>query len=173
MAKKKTARAKKTTTKKKVAKKQPFEEVTTGQEQPQKKGLLEEIEEMRANGDTSSASYIEKIHQMEVIFGVGETNPYGTNHLPIFEEKLGEMSEADMRALANRVGINPFYNKKNLKENLIKEFRGYKSRTNSFNSSPPQDALKLDPNNPQHAEALKIIQSAGPSDPNLNNPFAE
>ena len=48
--------AKKKSGKKKNA---PYKEVTTGQEQPAKKGLLEELEELRNDGETSTARYQE------------------------------------------------------------------------------------------------------------------
>ena len=68
--------AKKKTGKKKSA---PYKEVTTGQEQPAKKGLLEELEELKSKGETSTARYQEVLQEVEVIYGTGETNNFGTN----------------------------------------------------------------------------------------------
>ncbi len=45
----------------------PFNEVTTGQEIPPKKGLLEELDELRANGQTSTARYQEEVNEVEVL----------------------------------------------------------------------------------------------------------
>ena len=58
--------------KKKTAKKKqaPYKEVTTGQEQPKKNGLLEELEELRNKGETSSARYLDLLEQVEVLYGV-------------------------------------------------------------------------------------------------------
>ena len=78
--------------KKAEKKKAPFKEVTTGQEQPKKKGLLQEIEEMRASGNTQSDEFKQKVRELEVILGVEEINPFGTNELDIFEDKLKEMN---------------------------------------------------------------------------------
>ena len=70
--------AKKKTAKKKTA---PYKEVTTGQEQPEKKGLLEELEELKQKGETSTARYKEVLQEVEVIYGTRETNSFGTNDL--------------------------------------------------------------------------------------------
>jgi len=75
MAKKKTAKKKEV----------PFKEVTTGQEKPVKKGLLEELEELREKGETSTARYKEVMQEVEVIFGTGETNSFGTNDLQVLK----------------------------------------------------------------------------------------
>ena len=63
----------------------PFNEVTTGQEIPPKKGLLEELEELRESGQTSTARYQEVMKEVEVIFGTGETNSFGTNDINILK----------------------------------------------------------------------------------------
>ena len=77
--------------KKKAAKeKAPFTEVTTGQEQPKKKGLIEQLEEMRNNGETTTARYLELLKEVEVLYGTGETNSFGTNDINILQERLGK-----------------------------------------------------------------------------------
>ena len=44
-----------------------------------------------------------------------------------------------------------------LKNNLIREFKAY-NRNNMRNIMPEaQNAIKLDPNNPQHAKTIKIL----------------
>ena len=42
---------------------QPYEEVTTGQEKPVKKGIVEEIQEMKEKGEINTAAYKDKIKQ--------------------------------------------------------------------------------------------------------------
>jgi len=153
--------AKKKTGKKKTAKSKgelPFEEVTTGQEQPKKKGILEEIEEMKASGNTKSEEFKNKIKELEVILGVDEVNPFGTNELDIFEDNLREMNVTDMMRLAQKVGLNPHQERTRLKKNLINEFKGY-NRNNRRNIAPNMSkTIELDPNNPQHAETIKILR---------------
>ena len=43
---------------------QPFEEITTGQEKPAKKGLLEELDELQKSGQTSTARYRELVEEV-------------------------------------------------------------------------------------------------------------
>ena len=142
--------------KKKAAKKKqaPFKEVITGQEQPAKRGLLEELEDLRNKGETSTARYKELLKEVEVIFGTGETNTFGTNDLEILKERLNKMSKADLQKFSKKVGVNPYYDKSILTDNIIKEFNRYQSRGNIFTAPQPVPAIELDPENPQHKELL-------------------
>ena len=148
MAKKKTGK-----------KKAPFKEVTTGQEQPAKKGLLEELEELKNKGETSTARYQEVLKEVEVLYGVGETNSFGTNDINILRENLEKMSKAYLQAFSKKVGINPFYEKSRVIENIVKEFRHYQSRGNVLTAPQPVPALELDPENPEHKEILDWLNS--------------
>tara|TARA_B100000519_G_C14246666_1_gene440192 strand:- start:1300 stop:1749 length:450 start_codon:yes stop_codon:yes gene_type:complete len=143
--------AKKKTAKKKQA---PFKEVTTGQEQPAKRGILEELEDLRNKGETSTARYQELLKEVEVIFGTGETNTFGTNDIKILKERLEKMSKADLQEFSKKVGVNPFYDKKLVVENIIKEFNRYQSRGNIFTAPQPIPAIELDPSNPEHKDLL-------------------
>ena len=148
MAKKKTAKNKEV----------PFKEVTTGQEQPAKKGLLEELEDLRNAGETSTARYKEIMQEIEIIYGTGETNSFGTNDIEILKDKLNAMSKADLQAFARKVGINPYYNKGAVKDNIIKEFNRYQSRGNMASAPLPVPAIELDPNNPKHRQVLDWLE---------------
>ena len=52
-----------------------------------KKKSLEELEELRDNGATSTARYREVLKEIEVLYGTGETNSFGTNDIGILKEK--------------------------------------------------------------------------------------
>tara|TARA_Y100000592_G_scaffold70439_1_gene109549 strand:+ start:6149 stop:6598 length:450 start_codon:yes stop_codon:yes gene_type:complete len=145
---------------KKIAKNKevPFKEVTTGQEQPAKKGLLEELEELRNTGETSTARYKEVMQEIEVIYGTGETNSFGTNDIEILKDKLSRMSKADLQSFARKIGINPYYNKGAVKDNIIKEFNRYQSRGSIASAPLPTPAIELDPNNPQHKQVLDWLE---------------
>jgi hypothetical protein len=149
MAKKKTAKKKEV----------PFKEVTTGQEKPAKKGLLEELEELREKGETSTARYKEVMQEVEVIFGTGETNSFGTNDLQVLKDKLNRMGKADLQAFSRKVGVNPYYDKSVVRDNIIKEFHRYQSRGNIATAPQPVPAIQLDPNNPDHKELLDWLES--------------
>ena len=148
--------AKKKTGKKKTA---PYKEVTTGQEQPAKKGLLEELEELKNKGETSTARYQEVLQEVEVIYGTGETNNFGTNDLNILKGKLSRMTKADLQSFARKVGINPYYQPNALKDNIIKEFHRHQSRGNRFTQPQEKPAFELDPNNPEHKELMDWLNS--------------
>lgn len=136
----------------KKEKKMPFAEVTNGQETPPKKGLLEELEELKQAGQTSTARYREVLKEVEVIFGTGETNSFGTNDINILKEKLNKMSKADLQAFSRKVGVNPYYEKNAVHDNIIKEFNRYSSRGNIATAPQPIPAMELDLNNPKHKE---------------------
>jgi antitoxin component of RelBE/YafQ-DinJ toxin-antitoxin module len=149
--------------KKKAAKRKaaPFKEVTTGQERG-KTGLLEELEELRNNGETSTARYQEVLKEIEVIFGTGETNSFGnfgTNDIDILKGRLDEMSKADLQGFCKKLGINPFHDKKIVLENVIKEFHRYQSMGNVSTIPKPIPTVKLDPENPKHKEILDWLNS--------------
>ena len=148
--------AKKKTGKKKSA---PYKEVVTGQEQPAKKGLLEELEELKNKGETSTARYQEELKEVEVIYGTGETNNFGTNDLNILKGKLSRMTKADLQSFARKVGINPYYQPNALKDNIIKEFHRHQSRGNRFTQPQEKPAFELDPNNPEHKELMDWLNS--------------
>ena len=137
---------------------QPYEEVTTGQEQPKKKGLLEEIQEMKASGNTRSPEFKAKIKELEVILGVPQLSPFKTNELDIFEDHLKTMDVTDMMRMAKEAGLNPTLDKPRMRKALLKEFKAY-TRNNRRNIAPnPVQQMELDPNNPTHAETLKILR---------------
>jgi len=136
-----------------------FKEVTTGQEKPAKKGLLEELEELRENGETSTARYKEVVQEIEVIFGTGETNSFGTNDLEVLKDNLNRMSKADLQAFSRKVGVNPYYDGSVVRDNIIKEFNRYQSRGNIATAPQPVPAMQLDPNNPEHKELLDWLNS--------------
>ena len=146
--------------KKKAAKKKspPFKEVTTGQEQPAKKGLLEELEELRNKGETSSARYQEVLKEVEVIFGAGETNSFGTTDINILKGNLDEMSKVELQELCKKVGINPFYEKDIVIGNILREFRRLHSGS-IFTAPQSIPTPELDPENPQHKEILDWLNS--------------
>jgi hypothetical protein len=127
------------------------------EEAPKKPSLISEINEMKARNDTRSPEFAKKMSELENILGVDQINPFGTNELDVFEDKLKGMSERDLQDMAYKVGLNPYIPGQQLKGVLKSEFKSY-NRNNMRNSMPTKvDTIKLDPNNPDHAETIKII----------------
>jgi hypothetical protein len=133
-------------------------EISTGKiEESPKVGILERIEQLKASGETNTQEFREKARELEIMLGVDTINPFGTNELDLFQENLREMNYADMKKLAQRVGINSNYDRSTLKNILIKEFRAV-NRNNHRNIMPNQvNSIILDPNDPVQAAALKIL----------------
>lgn len=139
----------------------PYNEVTTGQEKPVKKGIVEEIQEMKESGEINTAAYKEKIRELEVILGVEQLSPFGTNELDIFEDKIKSMNLTDMMRMAQKAGLNPHLDRPRLKTALLKEFKAY-TRNNRRNIIPnPVKQPELDPNDPDHAVTIKMLQDLG------------
>lgn len=122
-----------------------------------KPSLLEEIEIMKASGQTGSPEFVEKMKQLEVILGISQVNPFGTNEMEIFQESLKEMSTSDLQALARKVGVNPYLDRPLLKQTLIKEFGHYtkNSRRNIIPST--SNTFVPDPEDPKHQKLIKIL----------------
>ena len=122
-----------------------------------KKTLIQEIEEMKAAGLIGSLEFTSKMRELEVMLGVSQISPFGTNELEIFEQNLAEMSLSDMQKLALKIGTNPYHEKPILKKSLIREFSAY-TRNSRRNIMPSAvQSFVIDPSNPKHKELLKIL----------------
>lgn len=143
--------------KKKSTSKKKTKQAKAEKAEPKKKSLIEQINEMKASGDVNTPEFRDKMAKLENILGVDQLNPFGTNELDIFEEKIKGMSYADMRQLAYKVGVSPFQTEPTLKNALKKEFKA-QNKNNMRNIMPESSSvIKLDPNNPKHAKTLKIL----------------
>ena len=121
------------------------------------KSLIDQINEMRANNQTNTPEFVQKMRELEIVLGVSEISPFGTNELEIFEDNLQGLSLADMQKLANKVGVNPFHDRPTLKNILLREFKAY-ARNSRRNIMPTAvNSFVPDPNNPKHKELLKIL----------------
>lgn len=121
------------------------------------KGLLGELDYMKSIGATNTKEFKQKTKELEILLGVDTINPFGTNELDIFEDDLKSMPLADMRKLAEKIGINSMQDRPTLKTILINEFKA-SNRNNRRNIMPNTvNSVILDPKNPLHAEALKIL----------------
>jgi hypothetical protein len=122
-----------------------------------KKTLIQEIEEMKAAGLIGSLEFTSKMRELEVVLGVSQISPFGTNELEIFEQNLAEMSLSDMQKLALKIGTNPYHEKPMLKKSLIREFSAY-TRNSRRNIMPSAvQSFVIDHDNPKHKELLKIL----------------
>ena len=124
-----------------------------------KKTLIQEIEEMKASGLVGTPEFTDKMRELEVLLGVSQISPFGTNELEIFEQNLAEMSLSDMQKLALKIGINPYHEKPILKKSLIREFTAY-TRNSRRNIMPSAvQSFVIDHNNPKHKKLLKLLNN--------------
>lgn len=124
-----------------------------------KRTLIQEIEEMKASGLVGTPEFTDKMRKLEVMLGVSEISPFGTNELEIFEQNLAEMSLSDMQKLALKIGTNPYHEKPVLKKSLIREFTAY-TRNSRRNIMPTAvQSFVIDHNNPKHKELLKLLNN--------------
>ena len=124
-----------------------------------KKTLIQEIEEMKASGLVGTPEFTDKMRELEVLLGVSQISPFGTNELEIFEQNLAEMSLSDMQKLALKIGTNPYHEKPILKKSLIREFTAY-TRNSRRNIMPTAvQSFLIDHNKPKQKELFKLIDN--------------
>ena len=112
---------------------------------------------MRENGQVGTEEFVTKMRQLEVLLGISQISPFGTNELEIFEQEIKEMSMSELQTLARKVGVNPFFDRLTLKKNLVREF-SYYTRNSRRNIIPSAvNSFVPDPNNPEHDKLIKIL----------------
>jgi len=99
---------------------------------------------------------VEKIKTLEDILGIKQANPYGTNNKEVFEGNMSEMNLSELQALAVRVGVFPSGTKTGLKNKLRKQFSA-DNRGGSGIIIERSHQNRLDPNNPDHAETIRLM----------------
>src|SRR6056300_1792206 len=72
-----------------------------------------------------------------VSFGNGQNNYFGAETTAELQQKLSNYTKPELRGLASKVGLNPNYPSRVLKDVILKEFRAYKAK-NSPIPAPKQ-----------------------------------
>tara|TARA_A100001515_G_scaffold142614_1_gene141821 strand:- start:74 stop:478 length:405 start_codon:yes stop_codon:yes gene_type:complete len=98
---------------------------------------------------------IAKIKAIEAALGMEKANPFGTTSLEIFKEKLSEMTNVDLQHMCEKVGIFASGSRQDIKSKLLREFKSTNKGSISLMQENP--SIQLDPNNPDHQKALKIL----------------
>lgn len=109
-----------------------------------------------ADGKTQTDPDIERVKNLEEILGIRKLNPFGTTKLEIFEEMLKDMTMVDMQNMCEKIGIFASGSRQQIKEKLIREFRT--SQKGSISLAVENNSFKLDPNNPAHKEAIRLLK---------------
>lgn len=108
-----------------------------------------------ADGKSKEDPQIAKVKELEDLLGIKKVNPFGTYNLDVLKEKLNDMTIVDMQRLCERVGIFGSGSRQELREKLLREFKSISRGTLSITTENP--AVQLDPKNPLHQQALKIL----------------
>jgi hypothetical protein len=102
---------------------------------------------------------IKEVADLETILNTRSTNAFGTTEYAIYEERLKGMTVADMQALAQKVGVDPFLDILRLKEGLKAAFvSASKNFGGALRKAPKPVNRQLNPRNP---EDLKVMQMLG------------
>jgi len=75
-----------------------------------------------------------------VSFGNGENNYFGAETTAELTDKLGSYAKSELRGLASKVGLNPNYPNRILKDMILKEFRSYKAKNSPIPAPKPMFA---------------------------------
>lgn len=108
-----------------------------------------------ADGKVHEDPDIARVKEIEKALGVEKANPFGTTNLEIFKESLKEMTNVDLQHMCEKVGIFASGSRQDIKDKLLREFKSTNKGTISMMSENP--TVQLDPNNPEHKKALKIL----------------
>lgn len=122
------------------------------------KMLIEEIRQMKLRGEVSTPEFVAKMKELEVMLGINQISPFGTNELSVFEDNLREMAQVDMERIARKIGLNPVHQRNELKRALLNEFRHYSKGTSRNIMPETSEAFVIDPNNPKHQKLLKALE---------------
>lgn len=95
----------------------------TNKPAPKKANSLEAMQ--IADGKDSMAKSVEEVKDLESLLGVKQSNPFRTTSEAVLTEKMGEMTLADLQAMAVNVGILPSGNKLNLKNKIMRAFKSH------------------------------------------------
>lgn len=127
------------------------------EESPSKDLDTSTVEEFEvSDGKDRRQAEIEELKSLEELFGIKESNPYGTMNRQIFAEKISDMTTTDLQNLAMRVGVPPSRNGGELKRLLKNSFDSFVKRhdTGVSGSSKPV----INPNSPNYESAVKLFK---------------
>lgn len=93
---------------------------------PKKELDLSTVEEFEiSDGKDRDSDTIRELKALESLFGIKESNPYGTMNRQIFDERISDMTTTDLQNLAMRVGVPPSRNGHELKRLLKNSFDSF------------------------------------------------
>lgn len=107
-----------------------------------------------ADGKSGMAKDIQEVKDLEHLLGVKQSNPFRTTSEAVLTERMGEMTLADLQALAVNVGILPSGNKLNLKNKIMRAFKSHGGAGAGYNVGWQRPLV--DPSSDAAKEILRI-----------------
>ena len=109
-----------------------------------------------ADGKLRNEDEIKELRELEELFGIKESNPYGTMNRQIFAERISDMTTTDMQNLAMRVGVPPSRNGGELKRLLRNSFDSFVKRHDYGVAGSAKPIIN--PNSPNYESAVKLFK---------------
>jgi hypothetical protein len=115
----------------------------------------DKLEDLKiADGKSGMAKDIQEVKDLEHLLGVKQSNPFRTTSEAVLTERMGEMTLADLQALAVNVGILPSGNKLNLKNKIMRAFKSHGGAGAGYNVGWQRPLV--DPSSDAAREILRI-----------------
>jgi len=125
---------------------------------PKKKNIAEEKTISVTDGKLRASNFeksVEEVRRLEKLIGMSRMNPYGTQDRRIFAEKLQEMTLAEKKDLAMRVGIIPENREKLLDQRLNSEFDSFVKGAGVNIPGPAKPVVDKD--HPKYSEIKRLL----------------
>lgn len=133
------------------------EEKKIKEEEPKKDLDVSTVTEFEVtDGKSRDYDAIQEIKELEALFGIKESNPYGTMNKQIFAEKISDMTNTDLQSLAMRVGVPPSRNSAELRRMLKNSFDSFVKRHDAGVASSARPVI--DPNSPFYESTVKLLK---------------
>jgi hypothetical protein len=87
--------------------------------------------------DGKSRTNLDKVKEIEKVYGINMLSPFGTNHPEVFEEKIANMNIEQLNGIARKVGAPSYADEEQQKEILRQQFKHW-----SIENPPSYDIHK-------------------------------
>ena len=124
---------------------------------PSQKLDLSTVEEFEiTDGKDRDSETIKNLKDLEALFGIKDSNPYGTMNRQIFAESIAEMTTTDLQNLAMRVRVPPSRNGTELKRLLKNSFDSFVKKHDMGVASAHKPII--DPSSPEYENTVRLFK---------------
>ena len=115
---------------------------------------------MKHYADGKVRKNLESIKEIEKAYGIDELSPFGTNHQPIFEEKIKDMDLNALNALAGKVGCVQAADIAEQTRILKEAFHAYQVKNPPNYGLPKSKEVKMDMRTNEGKRVMKELDAA-------------